>query len=358
MPSRRFADRRRAVLLAGQAQALEEDNPERALTLALEAHGLAPSLIPAAAIAGRLLAARGNTPRAAKIIQKTWVKSPHPDLATAYAYARIGDSPRDRLDRVKQLFSLNPHSIESAIAVALAAIEAHDYDEARRILQPYTEQGLTRRVAALLARVEAEDSGDKGRAREWLARAVSAPRDAAWTADGVTSDRWSPISPVTGVLDAFEWRVPVEDFDGGEDRILGAGLTELMTGPDSDTALEDDALIIESAKAAAPAASGPPSAASESVVAAPDAPEVTKTAAAPKTAAPATAPIDEAQPVPPAAKPVRAPTPASPPKDERKATPERSAIFTSPRPPDDPGLDEDGIVPDGKGLRAATGTRN
>src|SRR5690606_2344976 len=110
-------------LLAAQALALEEESPEKALTLALEAHGLAPSLIPAAAVAGRLLAARGNTPRAAKIIQKTWIKAPHPELATAYAYARIGDSPRDRLDRVKKLFALNPMSIESSIAVAVAAIE-------------------------------------------------------------------------------------------------------------------------------------------------------------------------------------------------------------------------------------------
>ena len=42
------------------------------------------------AIAGRLLASRGNTPRAAKILQRTWSRAPHPDLATAYAYARTG----------------------------------------------------------------------------------------------------------------------------------------------------------------------------------------------------------------------------------------------------------------------------
>jgi len=116
------ADRRRAVLLAGQSQNTEESDPDKALTLALEAHGLAPDLVPAAAVAGRLLAARGNTPRATKIIQRTWVRSSHPELATAYAYARIGDSPRDRLDRIKQLAALTPNSIEGPIAVATAAI--------------------------------------------------------------------------------------------------------------------------------------------------------------------------------------------------------------------------------------------
>ncbi len=184
-----LADRRRAVLLTAQAQALEEDRPDQALPLAVEAHALAPSLIPAAAIAGRILAAKGQTGKVTKIIQKTWVRAPHPELATAYAFARIGDSPRDRLVRVKQLAQLAPNSIESWIAVASAAIEAKDYDEARRALDPFTDERLTRRVATLLARIEAEESGDKGRAREWLARAASAPRDAAWTADGVVAER-------------------------------------------------------------------------------------------------------------------------------------------------------------------------
>ena len=30
-----------------------------------------------------------------------------------------------------------------------------------------------------------------------------------WTADGYVSDRWLPVSPVSGRLDAFEWRVPL-----------------------------------------------------------------------------------------------------------------------------------------------------
>lgn len=340
---RPVADRRRAVLLAAQAVALEEDAPDKALTLALEAHGLAPSLIPAAAVAGRLLAARGNTPRAAKIMQKTWTKAPHPELATAYAYARVGDSPRDRLDRVKQLFTLNPLSIESSIAVAVAAIEAHDYAEARRILQPFTEQGLTRRVAALLARVEAEESGDKGRAREWLARAVNAPRDAAWIADGVISDRWSPISPVTGALDAFTWRVPADEIEGGEERILGADLTEFIASGEPDTvivkaeavALEREAKEQAPPKAAPPedvapaAKASPPRQSPPTVEVSPDAPA--------KTAQPAAA-------------------------DRGREAPqrtERPKVFTPPRAPDDPGPDPDddtNTASRGLGLRATAGT--
>lgn len=225
---RAVADRRRAVLLTAQAQAAEEADPERALSLAIEAHGLASDLVPAAAIAGRLLAARGNTPRAAKILQRTWSRAPHPDLATAYAYARIGDSPRDRLDRVRQLAALSPNSLEAPIAVANAAIEARQFDEARAALEPLIPSRMTQRVATLMARIEGEQYADKGRVREWLARAVNAPRDPAWTADGFVADRWMPVSPVTGALDAFQWRVPVEAVEKSEDDALASKLEELV----------------------------------------------------------------------------------------------------------------------------------
>lgn len=221
------AERRRAVLLTAQAQRAEDADPERALGLALEAHGLASDLVPAAAIAGRILAARGNTPKAAKVLQRTWLRAPHPDLATAYAYARIGDSPRDRLDRVRQLAALAPNVIESPIAVAKVAIEAREYDVARSALEPLLDGRMTQRVATLMARIEGE-AGDKGRVREWLARAVSAPRDPAWTADGVVADQWAPISPVTGALDAFQWRVPVEGGETREGDLLADKLEELI----------------------------------------------------------------------------------------------------------------------------------
>jgi HemY protein len=221
------ADRKRAVLLTAQASEAEDESPDKALTLAAEAHALAPDLVPAAAIAGRILASRGNTAKAAKVIQKTWAKSPHPELATVYAYARVGDSTRDRFDRVRQLAALNQHSIESQIAVATAAIEARLYDEARRALEPLLSGRLTQRVATLMARIEAAESGDKGRVREWLARAVNAARDPVWMADDVISEHWLPTSP-DGRLDAFQWRVPVETRDATHKEILARRLDELI----------------------------------------------------------------------------------------------------------------------------------
>ncbi len=222
------ADRRRAVLLTAQAMALEEENSDKALNLALEAHNLAPELVPAAAIAGRVLASRGQTPKAAKVIQRTWKSAPHPELAMAYAHARTGDSISDRLERLRQLAKLTPGDPEGSLALAENAMQARDWTAARAALEPLLDHKVTQRVATLMARIEGEQHGHTGKVREWLARAVNAPRDPVWTADGIVSDNWAPVSPVTGRLDAYEWRVPLAAAEQPDALVLKSRLEELV----------------------------------------------------------------------------------------------------------------------------------
>ena len=59
-----------------------------------------------------------------------------------------------------------------------------------------------------------------GREREWLGRALRAPRDRAWIADGYVSDRWLPVSPVAGEVDAFEWKAPVDAIGRGDTTLI------------------------------------------------------------------------------------------------------------------------------------------
>jgi len=70
-----------------------------------------------------------------------------------------------------------------------------------------------------MAEIEQRESGDEGRAREWMGRALIAAKDPAWTADGIVSDRWMPVSPVTGRLDAFQWRVPLAELGEAREAI-------------------------------------------------------------------------------------------------------------------------------------------
>ena len=210
---KRIYRRQRAVLITAQAQSAVESDRERAIALAREAAKLAPDLVPAAALAGRLLGELGERRRAARIIERAWRANPHPDLAAAYAALRPGDSARQRLSRVEALAAKGPPDAEAALAVARAALDAQEFAAARSALAPYT--ALPRkRVAALMAELEMAQ-GDEGRGREWMARALNARRDPAWTADAFVSDHWLPISPVSGRLDAFEWKDPLAGEDHG-----------------------------------------------------------------------------------------------------------------------------------------------
>ena len=225
------ARRRRAILLTAQAMKTEETDLDRARRLALEAHKLAPELVPAAALAGRALAAQGSIYHAGRVIKKTWELSPHPDLAMAYAHIRNGDSPRERLNRVSELVLGSDGGIEGAIALARAAIEAQDWNGARRALEPYIGGHLPARICELMAQIEEGSRGDTGRVREWLGRALRAPVDAAWVGDGVALSEWSPVSPVTGELDAVQWMAPLGALESASERriVEEVGVEEART---------------------------------------------------------------------------------------------------------------------------------
>jgi HemY protein len=200
--------RQRAVMLTARAIAGEESDRDNAKSFALEAVKLAPTLIPAAALAGRMLAEGGELRKASRIVAKAWRANPHPDLAATYAELRFGDAARDRLVRIEGLAKKTPGNGEGALAIARAALDAREFDKVRGALAPYLSLP-TKRIALLMAELERAERNDEGRAREWMARAVNAAPDPQWTADGYVSDRWLPVSPVSGRLDAFEWRVPL-----------------------------------------------------------------------------------------------------------------------------------------------------
>ncbi len=205
--------RQRAVLKTAIAQELEGREPDEALALVREAIKLAPDLVPAYALAGKLLARKGDIRRAARMIETGWKASAHPDLAAVYVDLRPGDSTADRLARAQTLARINSGHIESRLMLARTALEARDFKLARQTIAPLIDADAGRpsvRTCLLMADLEETENGPSGRVREWLARAARAPRDPLWIADGLVSDKWSPASPVTGRLDAFIWEAPAE----------------------------------------------------------------------------------------------------------------------------------------------------
>jgi HemY protein len=282
--------------------------------------------------------------RSMRIVETAWLAQPHPDLADAYAHVKLGDSARQRLVRIETLAAKMPGHIEGALAIARAAIDASEFAKARDALLPFIA-APTQRVAMLMAELERTEHGDSGRARAWTLRAVRALHDPAWTADGYVSDRWRPVSPVTGRLDAFQWQTPVAALPsdkGGtiesspfEEAMLAAPVPRRVEAakdpvePPREEPVEPIAEPVEpvAAKPAEPV----PAAAQDNAppaVAAPEPAPVAPPAATPaaESAAVAAAPLFRAR------------------ADLSKAAPAPiPAVIPLVRAPDDPGIDEDGI---------------
>ena len=156
------ANRWRAVIKTAMAEAAMERDPKGALVLAQEACRLAPTLVPAAAICGRLTAQAGDYRRASRILEAAYAQTPHPDLASAYLRVRHGDSSEDRLTRARALARAAPSDPESLLTVGRAALEAHDLAAARAAIAPLVgsdtpHERPTRRICLLMADIEEAD---------------------------------------------------------------------------------------------------------------------------------------------------------------------------------------------------------
>jgi HemY protein len=204
---------KRAAMLTAEALALEERDAARAFDLASKALDLDAKLVPAAALVARHHIASASTRRAMKVLRAAWAQNPHPDLADLIARADPNSTPDAAYERVRDTVGAAETHIENAMALAGAALAAQRPEVARAALSTYCAERPPARVCALMAQIE-EVADDKGRVREWLARALHAPRDPMWVSDGVANTRWVAVSPVTGEIVPCEWKVPFETPQG------------------------------------------------------------------------------------------------------------------------------------------------
>jgi HemY protein len=163
-----------------------------------------------------------------------------------------------------------------------------------------------------------------------LARAAHGRRDPAWVADGVVTDRWAPLSPVTGRLDAFRWEVPPEVLTGPGPSVLDDVLADLDDKPvePAPQLIPPSAEPVEPLEAHAVTADEP----SMALV-----PEPQETASEPPA-------VEEPAPLPEEAAPTgsaQTPEPLAKPNGSGAAHVEPApVIFPVPQAPDDPGPDE------------------
>ena len=326
--------RQRGVLLTARALELETVDRDLSRDSVMEAVKLAPTLVPAAALAAKYQSEAHQIRRAMRIVEAAWLKHPHPDLADAYAHVKLGDSARQRLVRVETLAAKAPGHLEGALAVARAAIDAAEFARAREALAPFVA-APTQRVAMLMAEIERTEHGDSGKARAWTLRAVRALHDPVWTADGYVSDRWRPVSPVSGRLDAFQWQMPLSALPSDKGAAIESSAFEeamLATPPSPRRGEISGKNLVEPPREPETAELSPPPAQDNSPANA----TVADVAPAPAQASP---PPTEA--VPPAAPPLFRARADIPKVAGKPFTPTIPAVIPIVRPPDDPGIDDE-----------------
>lgn len=311
---RDVANRRRAVLLTAKAMSLMDTDPVTAKNAALEANRLQPDFVPAAVTAAKALFRQNDVRKGAKLLEANWKIEPHPEVGDLYVHARAGDATHDRLARARKLQLLKQNNAESSMIVARAALDAGEYSEARAAAESAARMQPRESAFLLLADIEEAESGDQGRVRQFLSKAVRAPRDPAWVADGFVSDRWAPISPITGKLDAFEWRTPAERLAPTieQDADLEETLSPVLIAAPVVAEAEEETIDV------------PVDATEAETASVPDDRDTTPAEAGP--------PLDE--PAPAAPKPIRQRAAAEPADADANA-------FMPTSPPDDPGVAPD-----------------
>lgn len=225
--------RRDAVLTYAKARdALAAGDLESAERDALEANRLAPTLVPAAALAGRVLTQSGKDVQARKVLRKAWDAKPHPALAEAFANLAPDETPQARLDRFKPWIDAHPDADEAKLLAVELHLAAGEFGKARKLLTSLLgAEAPQSRALALMAAVEQGSGASEHEVRAWLARAVEAPRGPQWVCGSCHSahSAWAPACDSCGAFDALTWTEPAE---GPMDTSVRAALLPLLTGPD------------------------------------------------------------------------------------------------------------------------------
>jgi HemY protein len=203
--------RRDAVLALQQARTIIDDDAGiEAREAAIEANRLSPDLVPAAAMAARGYAAKGDRKNATRVLKKAWEAMPHPDLAAAFAGLEPDETAQERLKRFRTLTNLRPDQDETKMLLAELLLATEDFPAARRALGDVVTRHLTQRSMAILAAIARGEGAEDAVVRDLVAKAIAAPRGPQWVCDKcqATHAGWQPVCENCGSFDTLSWREP------------------------------------------------------------------------------------------------------------------------------------------------------
>ncbi len=178
-----------ACLAASAFAANAAGEAAAALTEAEAALKRQPGFPPAAALAARLHAERGETRKSEKLLLDAFAAVPARATAEALDHLYKDHEAAARSERIDKLAARNPASIEASLQRAKARLLGGDAAGAARLLEDALKISATARPLSMMAAAQRALGGEEA-ARVWLERASEAPRD-----DEPSAGRFFDMSP-------------------------------------------------------------------------------------------------------------------------------------------------------------------
>ncbi|MEQ8965181.1 MAG: heme biosynthesis HemY N-terminal domain-containing protein [Azospirillaceae bacterium] len=198
-----------AIMIERSREEETEGKMTEALRHAHDAVNLLPDFVPAALREARLLVRAGKAKQAARLIEKTWARAPHRELAEVYrGLGPDGETALARVKRFEKLVKSTPQNPVAEAVMGEIAMEAELWGSARGHLTKAVAGAPNRRLYRLLADLEVKENDDTAAAARRLEQADAAPAEPTWTCGscGAVSPLWGALCENCGAFDTMEWK--------------------------------------------------------------------------------------------------------------------------------------------------------
>ncbi len=201
---------RAAMLMAEGEELLHSGLHAQAQQKFQAAHKIDPYFVPAVIVLARLYKQDGQRKKAARLVEKTWVKTDHAALAKLWPELIDESKGKDALALLKwaeKLMTIRPGSAEAHLLMAQAAMDASLWGEARSHVEKAEEFCPDARIYKLRAEIEKRSTHDDAEALFWLEKAEAAPQPRVWVCSetGRVYDDWHAIAEPHGSFNTIVW---------------------------------------------------------------------------------------------------------------------------------------------------------
>ena len=211
-----------AILIFEDAKAKHVQGfSQEALAATLAAVRQYPTFVVALCFLTELENISGNKRRIEKLLQKAWGLFPHPDIAKSYASLVKSESSEKRLRRFEPLIKINDKDPQTIILKAELFLATEEFSKAKELVSVLANNDPDNYILTLMAGVERASGATDKVVREWLTKAVYAPKSPTWICSECGSQsEWTSICQSCEGFDSMTWARPPYYFNQRDQREL------------------------------------------------------------------------------------------------------------------------------------------